>query len=225
MNINLLHKKQPIILAALEKILSQEGILADHENFCADFAIRPSTKNDLWFRFLMKETEQDKVLSMPINLIMWSGKVASCLKKADVITVGDLVRRTEHDLGRFWGTGKTSIVEIKNQLWMLGLCLGMNIPPGPKERRVIAGFTITKIFTSRKCWFPTHESLGYQLEEKILELFKTAKVAILRDLKSKATQKKLVKMFTMLYISAGHGSDYAEIEALALLGNFQLLLD
>ncbi|MDE6432385.1 MAG: DNA-directed RNA polymerase subunit alpha [Opitutales bacterium] len=68
-----------------------------------------------------------KLLNMSVNEIELSVRAANCLNNANIMTVGELVMKTENDMLRYRNFGKKSLNEIKDRLGSLGLSLGMKI--------------------------------------------------------------------------------------------------
>ena len=67
---------------------------------------------------------------------MFSLRTSTCLKKARIETVGQLIQRTEADLLEIAGFGKKSLNEVKGELASLGLTLGMQVD---RRRRRLRG--------------------------------------------------------------------------------------
>ena len=57
------------------------------------------------------------------------------LTAENIITMGDLLVRTERDILRIYNLGKTSVEKLKNALAKKGLTLGLQLPPPPQEKR------------------------------------------------------------------------------------------
>ncbi len=72
---------------------------------------------------------QDK-LSRNVAELQLSVRAANCLEAARVITIGELVRKTEADLLRVRSFGKTSLREVRRKLADIGLSLGMTFGEG-----------------------------------------------------------------------------------------------
>jgi DNA-directed RNA polymerase subunit alpha len=73
-----------------------------------------------------KESERlETVLRIPVADFELSVRSRNCLSKMNVRSLGDLVRRTEHELLAFKNFGETSLNEIRNMLSSKGLRLGM----------------------------------------------------------------------------------------------------
>ncbi len=64
-------------------------------------------------------------LSRSVTELQLSVRGANCLEAARVMTIGELVRKTEADLLRVRSFGKTSLREVKRKLADIGLSLGM----------------------------------------------------------------------------------------------------
>ena len=62
-----------------------------------------------------------KVLSMSIDEMSLTVRSYNCLKRANILTVEDLVNKTEDDMGHVRNLGKKSIKEIKEKLAELNL--------------------------------------------------------------------------------------------------------
>lgn len=66
-------------------------------------------------------------LQKNIDELELSVRAYNCLKNANIKTIGDLVRRTEHEMLRTKNFGRRSLNEIKDILHSMGLSLGMRI--------------------------------------------------------------------------------------------------
>lgn len=69
----------------------------------------------------------EEVLFTTIDDLDLSARSLNCLRKANIIHVGELIQKTEEDLLNLENFGKRSLVEIKETLNELGLGLGMKI--------------------------------------------------------------------------------------------------
>ena len=78
-----------------------------------------------------RESEEDSrmrdLLTKPIEELDLSVRAKNCLDAENIVTVGDLVQRTESDLLKVRNFGKTSAKEIKKKLIDLNLSLGMDV--------------------------------------------------------------------------------------------------
>jgi len=75
-----------------------------------------------------KERRKDKrakILEIPITDFELSVRSRNCLKKMNLVTLGDLLKITEAELLSYKNFGETSLVEIKKILESKGLSLGM----------------------------------------------------------------------------------------------------
>ena len=70
-----------------------------------------------------QEDQQQKVLEMSINDLELSVRSTNCLKRSNILTVEDLVRKTDRELGKVRNLGQKSLEEVKNKLVELGLTL------------------------------------------------------------------------------------------------------
>lgn len=79
-----------------------------------------------------KVVDQDKEdlarkLGMSVNEIELTVRAANCLNNANILTVGELARKTEAEMLKYRNFGKKSLNEIKQKLNELGLSLGMKL--------------------------------------------------------------------------------------------------
>lgn len=72
-----------------------------------------------------RRTRQHKTLEIPISDFELSVRSRNCLKKMNIITLGDLLKTTEAELLSYKNFGETSLFEIKKILDIKGLRLGM----------------------------------------------------------------------------------------------------
>jgi DNA-directed RNA polymerase subunit alpha len=66
-----------------------------------------------------------ELLAKPVSTLELSVRASNCLEAARVLTLRDLVTKTESDLLRFRSFGKTSLHEVQRKLSAVGLSLGM----------------------------------------------------------------------------------------------------
>lgn len=81
-----------------------------------------------------RRDRQNKILEIPISDFELSVRSRNCLRKMNIITLGDLLRTTEAELLSYKNFGETSLLEIKKVLDYKGLRLGMALEDkaGPK---------------------------------------------------------------------------------------------
>ncbi|MDR0693625.1 MAG: DNA-directed RNA polymerase subunit alpha [Puniceicoccales bacterium] len=87
---------------------------------------------DIAFEDASKEADDDqnrlhKLLNMSVNEIELSVRAANCLNNANIMTVGELVMKTEAEMLRYRNFGKKSLNEIKEKMEEIGLSLGMKV--------------------------------------------------------------------------------------------------
>ncbi len=70
-------------------------------------------------------------LSMPVSELRLSVCANNCLEHERIMTVRDLVQRTEDQLMEVRNFGETTLTEVTEKLRDLGLHLGMRVPPSP----------------------------------------------------------------------------------------------
>ncbi|PCJ56080.1 MAG: DNA-directed RNA polymerase subunit alpha [Planctomycetota bacterium] len=79
------------------------------------------------------ESESEKKIiekfKMLISSLDLSVRTANCLASENIITVGQLISKTENELLKVRSFGKTSLNELKAKLNELELTFGMNVPP------------------------------------------------------------------------------------------------
>jgi len=107
-------------------------ILDKHLRLFFDFTRRPRGMFDS-----LDEDAQALKTRAPdarIEELDFSVRTYNCLKKADILTIGELVQRTEADLMNVRNFGRKSLTEVKEKLAQLGLTLkklGEGPPPPP----------------------------------------------------------------------------------------------
>jgi DNA-directed RNA polymerase subunit alpha len=72
-----------------------------------------------------RRDRQNKILEIPISDFELSVRSRNCLRKMNIITLGDLLRTSETELLSYKNFGETSLLEIKKILDYKGLRLGM----------------------------------------------------------------------------------------------------
>ena len=72
-----------------------------------------------------KEDRLNQILRIPITDFELSVRARNCLNKMDIMTLGDLVKKSEAELLSYKNFGETSLIEIKEILSSKNLRLGM----------------------------------------------------------------------------------------------------
>ncbi len=67
----------------------------------------------------------NSILKQNVEELELSVRSANCLKNANIVTIGDLTRKTEDEMSKTRNFGKKSLEEIKQKLEERGLSLGM----------------------------------------------------------------------------------------------------
>ena len=86
---------------------------------------------------------------MSLSELMLSVRASNCLESENIMTVRDLVRRSEDQLLEVRNFGETTLSEVKDKLRELGLHLGMRLPPQPVGATVQFNSTIPLRKTER----------------------------------------------------------------------------
>lgn len=72
-----------------------------------------------------EEEKLKEVLKTPVDELELSVRSSNCLKNANILTLGDLVQKTEDEMLKTRNFGKKSLEEIREKLAEYGLTLGM----------------------------------------------------------------------------------------------------
>jgi DNA-directed RNA polymerase subunit alpha len=76
----------------------------------------------------MGDAALDAKLNMPLSELNLSVRASNCLESENIMTVRDLVVRTEDQLLEVRNFGETTLAEVQQKLRDLGLHLGMRVP-------------------------------------------------------------------------------------------------
>lgn len=71
---------------------------------------------------------QNHLLERRLDEFEWSVRTGACLRNEELVTIADLVRKTEKAMRRIPNFGPKSLQEVKEFLVGLGLRLGMDMP-------------------------------------------------------------------------------------------------
>jgi DNA-directed RNA polymerase subunit alpha len=74
-----------------------------------------------------------QLLETPVEELELSVRSSNCLKNANIKSIGELIQKTEDDIGKTRNFGKKSLQEIKEKLGEWGLGLGMTDHSGLKN--------------------------------------------------------------------------------------------
>jgi len=77
---------------------------------------------------------RDALLDTPVTDFELSVRARNCLKKMQILTLGDLLKITEAELLSYKNFGETSLTEIKEMLQAKGLRLGQGLEGGAYSR-------------------------------------------------------------------------------------------
>ncbi|MBQ8660238.1 MAG: DNA-directed RNA polymerase subunit alpha [Alphaproteobacteria bacterium] len=80
-----------------------------------------------------EELPFNKVLLKKVDELELSVRANNCLKNDNITYIGELVQKTENDMLKTPNFGRKSLNEIKEQLGLMGLYLGMDVQDWPPE--------------------------------------------------------------------------------------------
>ncbi len=80
-----------------------------------------------------EELPFNKILLKKVDELELSVRANNCLKNDNITYIGELVQKTENDMLKTPNFGRKSLNEIKEQLGLMGLYLGMDVQGWPPE--------------------------------------------------------------------------------------------
>lgn len=95
-------------------------VLADHLSLFINLS---ESTNDIEIMIEKEEDTKDNVLEMTIEELDLTVRSHNCLKRAGIVSVQELILRTEEEMMKVRNLGTKSLVEIKQKLASLGLGL------------------------------------------------------------------------------------------------------
>ncbi len=125
------HPKDAISVAA--------SSLRDHMDLFSHFEVEPQVVSPVSAEKEEAEEEKVNILERSIDELGLTVRSHNCLKRMNIDTIGDLIRKSEADLLKVRNFGKKSLLEVKEVLDKLGLKLGMEVEeekdeaPAPAE--------------------------------------------------------------------------------------------
>lgn len=111
-------------LTAKDAVTQAANILIDQLQLFTDFDenyVEPEEVID------EEKIQREKYLSKPVAELELSVRSSNCLEAAQIVTIRDLVIKTEQDMLKFRNFGRKSLNEIKDILATMGLSLGMTL--------------------------------------------------------------------------------------------------
>ena len=106
-----------------DAILFASFILQRHLDIFTNYGKIPEEEE------VQEETQEDiklyERLSLPVSELELSVRSSNCLKEARIMTIGDLVKKTEMEMLKYRNFGKKSLGEINAILVEMGLSFGM----------------------------------------------------------------------------------------------------
>ena len=107
-------------ISARDAVSLGAKILCDHLVLFTDLSDTVGTRSTVVEK---PETQRDKVLEMTIEELDLSVRSFTCLKRANINTVEDLISKTEDEMMKVRNLGRKSLEEVINKLNMMGLSL------------------------------------------------------------------------------------------------------
>ncbi len=108
------------VLTAKEAVSWSAKILTEHLKLFTDLSVDASNSEIM----VVKANDgKDKVLEMTIEELDLSVRSFNCLKRANINTVGDLIKKTEEDMMKLRNLGRKSLEEVIAKLHSLNLAL------------------------------------------------------------------------------------------------------
>lgn len=133
-----------------------------------------------------RRDRQNKILEIPISDFELSVRSRNCLKKMNIITLGDLLKTTEPELLSYKNFGETSLQEIKRILDTKGLRLGMALeeegvakPIDPDTVSQASPEILNKSIDELKLSVRARRALGRLNVNSILELINKTEAELL----------------------------------------------
>ena len=107
-------------ISARDAVSLGAKILSDHLSLFTNLSETVASKPTMAEK---AETHRDKVLEMTIEELDLSVRSFTCLKRANINNVEDLISRTGEDMMKVRNMGRKSLEEVQNKLAMMGLSL------------------------------------------------------------------------------------------------------
>lgn len=126
LNLGMLYEDQGEYEKAMACI---ESVLSSHPNHAKALLFQKDIESSMVMIYdeekEKRRDRQNKILEIPISDFELSVRSRNCLKKMNILTLGDLLRTTEAELLSYKNFGETSLLEIKKILDAKSLRLGM----------------------------------------------------------------------------------------------------
>ncbi|HEX5472067.1 MAG TPA: DNA-directed RNA polymerase subunit alpha, partial [Lacipirellulaceae bacterium] len=113
-------------------IVEAAKILRKHLNpFVQYTELGPQVRSPARDAILTIDSNLESKLSLPLSELNLSVRASNCLESENIMTVRDLVTRSEDQLLEVRNFGETTLTEVRNKLRDLGIHLGMRLPQIP----------------------------------------------------------------------------------------------
>jgi DNA-directed RNA polymerase subunit alpha len=115
-----------------DAVVEAAKILQEHVDLFVNF--KEGSKEDVQFKQEGSEKLLE-ILSKPIEEMELSVRSHNCLKNANILSIADLVLKTDAEMLRTRNFGRKSLNEIKEVLHEMNLSLGMNLDAFPQFKK------------------------------------------------------------------------------------------
>ena len=115
-------KPEDALALSARILIDQLGLFVNFED--PEVTKKESVEEELAF---------NKVLLKKVDELELSVRANNCLKNDNITYIGELVQKTENDMLKTPNFGRKSLNEIKEQLGLMGLYLGMEVQGWPPE--------------------------------------------------------------------------------------------
>ena len=113
-------------------LVESAKILRKHLNpFVQYTELGPQVRSPARESVLNLDSGMESRLGLPISELNLSVRASNCLESENIMTVRDLVTRSEDQLLEVRNFGETTLTEVRHKLRDLGLHLGMRLPAQP----------------------------------------------------------------------------------------------
>jgi DNA-directed RNA polymerase subunit alpha len=107
-----------------DAVTSAAEILKEHIEIFIDFESAPEIETEIVDE---ERTRLREILGRSVNELELSVRAVNCLEIAEIITIADLVKKTDQEMLKYRNFGRKSLNEIKEVLEKMDLSLGMDL--------------------------------------------------------------------------------------------------
>lgn len=114
-----------------DAVTEASQILTEHVRLFLDFDETYVEPEDVIDEDMLR---REQYLNKPVAELELSVRSANCLEAAEIVTIRDLVTKSEAEMLKYRNFGRKSLNEIKEIMVEMGLEFGMNLSGSPKRR-------------------------------------------------------------------------------------------